>query len=274
MKNILVPTDFSPASRNAAMYAASLARYFDATVHLLNAVEPPVLADDQILASVMITQAEIIQQNMDLMQKEIEIILADSAVKIDSYVREDFTTGLIRDVAEKTDTDVIVMGMKGRGKSNSVFGSTTTAVVRKMDYPVFVIPEKASFSPIADVILASDYNAETESETYEFLKRLVEKFNSRIRIVNVAKKPDEMKPAAVSGRMKTSMAFSGHSVEFDTVAGKDVESEIEKYLEKHFHDILAMVARKHSFFDRLFGKIHTKEMSYRTKKPLLILHDK
>ncbi|HET7116027.1 MAG TPA: universal stress protein [Hanamia sp.] len=38
MKNILVPTDFSAASRNAAKYAISFAKVYDAKVILLNVV--------------------------------------------------------------------------------------------------------------------------------------------------------------------------------------------------------------------------------------------
>ena len=71
MKNIVVPTDFSVASHNAAKYAVYLAQSFKAKLTLINVVTPPVIVDDSILASVMITQAEILENNKKIMEKEI-----------------------------------------------------------------------------------------------------------------------------------------------------------------------------------------------------------
>jgi len=63
MKNILVPIDFSETSYNAAKYAVSLAQSFNANIILINVVALPVMIDDSVLVSVMITQAEIIDNN-------------------------------------------------------------------------------------------------------------------------------------------------------------------------------------------------------------------
>jgi len=274
MKNILVPTDFSEASHNAALFALALAHQFGAKLHLLNAVEPPLLMEDQILASIMITQAEIIQQNTDLIKDEMNALLKAYPVQINSYIREDFASEAIRNVASEINADLIVMGMKGKGKSNSIFGSTTTAVIRKLNYPVFVIPEKASFNPIENIILASDYDAETESEKYDTLLKLAKKFNSKIKILNVSANPDKMKPAEVIGKMKAGFTFADHTTEFHSIEGKNVIDGIEHFIEDNPQDILVMLAHGHSFFERLFGKIHTKEMSYKTRIPLLVLQDK
>jgi nucleotide-binding universal stress UspA family protein len=70
MKNILVPIDFSEASHNAAKYAVSLAKPFDAVVTLINVIPPAVIIDDSVLAFVMRTQAEIVESHKELMQKE------------------------------------------------------------------------------------------------------------------------------------------------------------------------------------------------------------
>lgn len=274
MKNILVPVDFSEASHNASLYALSLAHHFDAKLHFVNAVTPPVTLEDSVLASVMITQGEIIRDNTNQMYQEIEALSRIHPVKMDSFVDQGFPSDLIRKIADETDSELIVMGMKGKGKSNSIFGSTTTAVVRRLDYPVFVIPEKASFEPISNITLASDYDSETESKSYSLLLEIAEKFNSKIKIINVTGKRAELKHAEIIGKMKTDHAFSEYPTEFHTIQGENVEEGIDKFLQKYPHDILVMMARSHSFIERLFGKIHTKEMSYRTKKPLLILREK
>ncbi len=92
MKNILVPIDFSKASRNAAKYAVSLAKCFDADVTLINVIRSPVIIDDSILASVMITQAEVLEGNKELMEKALS---KKYPGKIIGLVKEGFPADII-----------------------------------------------------------------------------------------------------------------------------------------------------------------------------------
>jgi hypothetical protein len=74
--------------------------------------------------------------------------------------------------------------------------------------------------------------------------------------------------------MKTSVAFSNLHHQFHTINERNVEEGINQFIEKNPTDILAMVAHRHNLFERMFGKVHTKEMSYQTKIPLLVLQNK
>ena len=66
MKNILVPTDFSDASANAAAYAAALAEDFQAKLILLNVVAPRVVIEDISATAYLITEAELSENNKRL----------------------------------------------------------------------------------------------------------------------------------------------------------------------------------------------------------------
>lgn len=274
MKNILVPIDFSEASHNAAKYAVSLAKPFDATITLINVIPPAVIIDDSVLAFVMTTQAEIVETHKELMNKEIEALSLKGLIKIKGLVEEGSTNDRIQVIAKLKNSDIIVMGMKGKGQSNSLFGSTTTTVIRKSVLPVFVIPEKAEYKPIGSITFASDFDAEIEMDRYTLLLDLSEKFNSQVHILNVQKSDSSMNPAEVIGKMKTSVAFSNLNHQFHTINERNVEEGINKFIEENPTDILAMVAHKHTLFERMFGKVHTKEMSYQTKIPLLVLQNK
>ncbi|MEO8961142.1 MAG: universal stress protein [Ginsengibacter sp.] len=274
MKNILVPIDFSPASRNAATYAVSLAQAFDATVYVFHAILPPVLIDDSILASVMVTQAEIVAENNKSLEHEVEKLSKEFSVTIKGLVREGYASNIIPELAAENDIDVIVMGMKGEGKSISIFGSTTTTIIRKSDYPVFVIPENAGYKPITNITLASDYDTEIEMDRYNVLLALAEKFTSKINIINIQKKSASLNREESVGKKQTSLAFSGYNHQFHTLNENSVAEGINQFIEINHTDILAMVAHKHPLFDRLFGKVHTKSMSYQTKLPLLVLQSK
>ena len=274
MKNILVPIDFSEASHNAAKYAVSVARPFDARVTLINVIPPAVIIDDSVLAFVMTTQAEIVKTHKELMKKEMEVLSEKDWIKIKGLVEEGSPDDTIQEIAKSMGADIIVMGMKGKGQSNSVFGSTTTTVIRKSVLPVFVIPKKAEYKPIDSITFASDFDAEIEIDRYTLLLELSEKFNSQIYILNVQKKDSSLNQYKVIGKMKTSLAFSKLNHQFHTINERNVEEGINKFIVKNPTNILAMVAHRHNLFERMFGTIHTYAMSYQTKIPLLVLQGK
>lgn len=274
MKNLLVPVDFSKASGNAAKYAAQLAKAFEAQIILINVITPPLIIDDSILAPVMVTQAEILEENKKKMEREVEALSKKYSIKVKGFVREGFVFDIIPEMAKVKHAELIVMGMKGKGKSNSVFGSTTTSLIQRFSFPIFVIPEKAAYEPIAGITLASDYDTAIEIERYTTLLAIAGKFNSQVHILNVQKKETNLTAEKAIGKMKTSLAFSKHNYQFHTLNEKKVEEGINKFIEKNPTNILAMVAHKHSLFERIFGKVHTKTMSYQTKIPLLVLHSK
>ncbi|HUZ58335.1 MAG TPA: universal stress protein [Hanamia sp.] len=273
MKNILVPTDFSIASRNAAKYAVSLAQSFDAKVTLVNVATPPIIINDSILASVIITQAEILEANRKLMEQEIET-LSKQYTRISGFIEEGFTLDIIPKWVVEKQADLVVMGMKGKGKSSSVFGSTTTALIQRCSFPIFVIPEMAIFNPIHSMTFASDFDAAIESDRYTPLLEISQKFDAVINILHVQKKESDLKSEEAIGKMKTSLVFSKHKHQFHTITENKVEEGINKFIEQNQTDALAMVAHKHSLFERMFGKVHTKAMSYQTEIPLLVLQNK
>ena len=269
MKNILVPTDFSTASRNAINYAVSLAQVFNAELTLINAIAPPIIVDDSLLAPVMITQAEIIEDHKTSMEKEIED-LSKKIAKINGFVEEGYALDIIPKWIKEKQVGLTVMGMKGKGKSNSVFGSTTTALIQRSSFPILIIPETASFKPIDYITFASDFNTTIEIDRYTALLEIAERFDSLINIINVQKGSSLSQKKAI-GKMKADLAFWKQKHQFHIINGSRVEEGINQFIETNPTDILTMVAHKHSLFQRLFGKVHTKIMSYQTEIPLLVL---
>lgn len=274
MKNILVSTDFSTASESAAKYAVALAQALNAQVSLVNIVAPPIIVDDSLFAPVLITQAEILEKNKELMKEEVDALSKEYSIKIKGFVKEGFAIEKIQEMAKVKHAELIVMGMKGKGQSKSLFGSTTTSIMKESSFPVLVIPENVAFEPIQNITFASDFDSTIRIDSYDILFEISQSFNSQINILNVQKKKSSMNAEEASGKMETSRVFSKHNHQFHTISESKVEDGINNFIEMNPTNILVMVAHKHSFFERMFGKVHTKVMSYQTKIPLLILQNK
>lgn len=274
MKNILVPIDFSAASRNACKYAASLAEIFRSKVTLINVVPNTLIIDEEAAEATINMHREVVAANNDLMTKEIKTLSKNHNAKIIGYVYEGLSSDVILEIANEFNPDIIIMGMKGKGKSNSVFGSTVTAIVRKSSVPVLIIPENAFYQSIDTITFATDFNAGIEKDNYSLLMKIAKKYHSFIQILNVQKNEMEMKDEEFIGKMRTSSVFTNEKHSFSTVQDKNVIEGINEFIRESSSDLLVMMAHKHSFFERILGKVHTKKMSYETKMPLLILQNK
>jgi len=274
MKHILVPTDFSTASNNAVKYAASLSEIFNANLNLLNVIPDTIIIDEEVAEATISMHQELLTENNNLMTKAIKVLSKNHKAKIQGQVEEGSPSNVILEVVKETQPDIIIMGMKGKGKSNSVFGSTVSAIVRKSSVPVLIIPENASYQSIDTITFATDFNAGIDRDNYSLLMKIAKKYHSFIQILNVQKNEMVMKDEEFIGKMRTYSVFTNEKHNYNTIEDNSVVEGINQFIRGNPSDMLVMMAHRHSFFERMLGKVHTKKMSYETKMPLLILQNK
>lgn len=274
MNNILVPLDFSDASFNAANYAASLSNVFNANIILVHVYMNPRDIDQMPSSLLNQPEKELSEVKEDQLNEYIEILRKKYTVKIKGVIKEGMTTPAILNVAKNENAALIVMGMKGKGKSKSVFGSNTTSVMRKSSVPVLIMPQKVEFKSIEVITLASDFDAETELSNYSLLREIALRNNAFIQILNVRKKTSKLSDDEEAGKLKTALAFENIRHGFYKIKDNEVDEGIEDFLKAHPSEMLAMIARKRNLFERIFKSSHTRKMSYETEIPLLILQDK
>ena len=139
VKDILVPTDFSAASRNALKYALNLARQYEAKIKLLYVIEPPIYTDFQAGPAVYNERETSERARAELEQLRDEQgadagYIADIRVVIGKPYAE------ITAVARGLQPDVIVIATHGRtGIKHVLLGSTAEKVVRHASCPVLVV---------------------------------------------------------------------------------------------------------------------------------------
>ncbi len=133
-KTILVPTDFSDASRQALHRAADFAQACSArlTVIYADRFTPP---DETDRENVEQSKAAATARLQDEVRKEVP-----PDVPVDSFVVVDTPVSAILGVAKERNVDWIVMGTHGRsGVSRLLLGSVTEQVLRQADRPVLTV---------------------------------------------------------------------------------------------------------------------------------------
>jgi nucleotide-binding universal stress UspA family protein len=140
-KHLLVPTDFSPASKKALPYAVALARKYEAQLTLLF-VAPQHLPVD-------VSGGATILDESDLADKAREMLPRFRAAELDPHLRVEcvVTSGspavAITEAARNHGADLIVISTHGHaGLRRFMLGSVTEDVVRHAVCPVLVVRER------------------------------------------------------------------------------------------------------------------------------------
>jgi len=269
MKNILVPTDFSDDARNASHFAAHLAEKMNASITLLHAYMLPTPVSE--VPYVMVNAEEMHNENEALAQQEAEKIQERFKVQVSCVVRLGFPSEEIEALIEDGNVDLVVMGMKGKGTLEKIVGSTTTSTLKKIRKPLLIVPQNAKYTDLKKVTYATDYSYDVNRSAYETLNSLLKLYNAELNIVHVEKDGSGANRNAAS---QLEPLFGSVPHQFHTVTDPDVKHGIKSYLANNPTDLLVMVTHEHSFWERIFGKSHTKEMVYDTNIPLLVLKDK
>ena len=140
-KNILFTTDFSEASVHAASYAASLARSYNAAVHVLHVVDTSEEAAGFYLPHLSFEKLDAeLKDTAGAMLKKFcaKNFKAHEGLKATVVAGEPYKEIL----KAAAGADVIVMGTFGKKGhlDRLLFGSTTERVMRMAKCPVLVVP--------------------------------------------------------------------------------------------------------------------------------------
>jgi len=151
IKSVLVPIDFSAASKKALRYALPFARQFGAKLTLLHVVEP-VAAPDFANSFPLLMESDKIaaacKAQLELLIKEEGI---DSGLVEQPVVGQGRSFDVIANTARNLQTDLIIISTHGyTGLKHALLGSTTERVVRHAPCPVLVVRENEHEFVVAD----------------------------------------------------------------------------------------------------------------------------
>lgn len=145
-RRILWPTDFSETSLHAARYARALCARFQAVLHVLHVVPPPINPDVNIMFAgevpLVVSEADLSDASRRGLQRLVEKHL-DNDPKIVCDVAAGNPWVAICEYAKKHEIDMIVITTHGRtGITHAIIGSTAERVVQHAPCPVLTVKQK------------------------------------------------------------------------------------------------------------------------------------
>lgn len=272
ISHILVPTDFSSCALNAVKYAAQLAKDIQATqLHVVHAFSMPMSYADSVMVApteaVMNKQKEDIEKSFDLLKTEVPT-LEEIDVKYESI--QELAVDGITDYCNSNSINLIVMGTKGAsGIEEIVMGTVAHAVIQASDIPVLVIPQGGTYKRNQHMALASDLK-DLDVNILEPLKLFQRTFGGHISIVHIDEE-QTIKSEDINQAKKLDRYFKNFQHNYQYLVSDNTSATLEEYIKNKEIDLLAVIPRKHSFFERIFKKSESKELIYHTDIPLLAI---
>jgi nucleotide-binding universal stress UspA family protein len=272
MRTLLVPVDGSENSRNAAHYAADLALAIDAEVHLLHVV--------QIIVTPSVVPMGYVTEEMEKAGTTLlELLSADlkqrthEQVKITSVRETGIVELKIEEICNRIQPFAIVMGAP---ESTLVLRFDTSHVLKAMkrlSYPLLIIPPDASFRGAPRVLIACDREDIFSglSPIVPFLKELHELLSSSFQIIHIVADGESFE--------ETRREYEAWQKELETfqpggirqVRRSNVEEGINDYLEHYAADWLVVLPKRHSLLE--FHKSRAKDIVLHCPVPVLSLHE-
>ncbi len=261
MNTVIVPVDFSATSLHTARYAAQLL----VGHHGVNMLLYHSFSKHSEEAAAV--------QSLEELKKE---LLLTYAVNIDTLAHEeaDFVEGLERAVRHRK-ADLVIMGITGKSALAQVFfGSNTLKMVETKVCPILIVPEKASFNEIRNVMLTSDFKDTIKTTPSGPIKDFLGVFNPQFHIINVDKDHYiSLTTNYETEKQNLAKMFEAYNPEFYFMRLYDVNEAINLFAKDKNIDLIIIIRRDESFMKKLFKASHTKAITYQSKVPILVMHE-
>lgn len=277
MKKILVTTDLSSNSKAGIRFALQLSRQVGSSLIFYHAVEidRPTRWSDKKFGGYV--QSEITHRKSKL-ESFISDVYKHARIKPGKYElavdRVSSIQDAIIDYAVGRKVDFICMSTRGAGRLKRLVGTNTSAVISNSPVPVMVIPGNYRAKPINHILYASDLNG--LSGELAKVKKFAASLKAKVTVLHYDYLYQLEEVRAKFNKVAASQSTPG--IKFYLEQFK-IENSLSFHLKnavKRFNPSIVVLFTKQNrdWFERLFLSSKSAEVSFDTKKPLLIFGKK
>lgn len=278
MKKILLPTDFSTNALNAINYAIYLFEKEECTFYILHTVQIGSSrysssfnkGRNTTLYTITMEEAE---QSMNALKETLEGKKKNSLHTFVAIVQTDTLLDSIGKNLVNKDIGYIFMGTKGASGVKSIFlGSNTVNVIKNITFcPLVAVPEAYSCEIPGEILFATDFKHEYSKMELEPMITLAKLWNSKIVVVYFgltdALDKSQQKAKELLNNQLLDLSYSMAQGYADI----SVADAINEFAAKNKAiGMVAMMNRKHGFFEKLTREAIIKNVAFSSEIPLFI----
>jgi len=287
MKEILVPTDFSPNANNALQYALNLANQLQSKVIILHNVESPIdytgagagafATSDPILSTMPVYPAtynqgdELQQISEEKLNDLVQQLRQNNSVSIETKSVYGSLTDNLNHIVREQRIDLVVMGSKGATDFlERMVGTNTASYMKVAVCPVLAVPAKANFSKWKKIAYA--FELERTGGTFlNQLSALTAPFFPTINLITVKDntEPDIVPDHQITEEIKTK--FPDLNLTFTKLESDNPAKVLEEFALSQHMDLLAVAIIDRGFLEGLIHSSVSKKLVFHSVVPILSL---
>jgi nucleotide-binding universal stress UspA family protein len=281
MKTYIVPIDFSETSVHAAEFTALLTNQTAVEdVYLLHSYHISVYESILPTPDMLIPSEEEIEEQVIERTRKLEGLRA----RIHKQMREGVTvhirisrSPLVRAIIESINQlhgDIVILGSNGSSDShNSHIGSNVVNISKLSPVPVIVVPPLCHYEKIKRVVMACDFDKVKDSVPLEPLKRLLQRHDVELEVVNIDKEakhknpdPEQLAEETVLHKM-----LQDYHPRYYYNNESDVLNGILSFAKGHHAQMVIALPHKYSFFQSLLHTSVSQQLTVHCAVPVLLL---
>ena len=284
MKKILVLTDFSKNSKNAAAIGVFFSSKLNTDLLLFNSYVTnsvaPVVSEPWMLNEVIWGDDE----NKDSLNKQamqlrgtIDQLAANNAKPVVYCETGEGKLGnIVQEITRKENIELVIMGARAeKPDDDGVFGSDINSVIEKSRRPILIIPPGADAAGLNKMIFATEMNGK-DMEAIKYLAKLAGQLNFKLEVVHVSA-PDEIKSSAEKTKSAHDVfiTYLNHlNINYTESNGHNVAELLMENCKEKGAGLLAVMHHQRPALSRIFHKSTTKSMLNKQMLPLMVFPSK
>ncbi|RMG69708.1 MAG: universal stress protein [Bacteroidetes bacterium] len=273
LRTLLVPVDFSPASKNAFQYAMHLAGMQGGRLILFHAYVPGMLEpymDFGMQTALLKQQEALALQFFHQLEEEVpETLRGQFALEFKMQLGP--AGDGILEAAKELNPDLIVMGTRGGNLiTRKILGSTVNHVIHGGEVPVLIIPEEARFQGLRSLAYATDY----EEDDIRFIDEVLyfaKQQEAKLSCIHI-RKADNARDTYQGDLLRRAYQhdLDQQHIEFQTLIYPDVVEGLQHFSQWQQVDLLVMLTHRRSQVRQLFQRSHARDLALQTRVPLWV----
>jgi nucleotide-binding universal stress UspA family protein len=281
MKTILLTTDFSDSSKDAAHYGYALAGQLKARVILANAMIIPAEISQFGIVTWPVEEFDGLMKDSDAevkkLKKELEEQVSPEVFKPQMRCISEAGkfTDMIKEIAGDENPDLVVIGSHQDGIfSRLLIGNHAELLMDSTTCPLLIIKPGTAYHPLKKIAYATEFkNLEKDLDTIYRLIDLAKLLNAEILLIHINDSRDnvsDLQKNLAGCLLDLSNKADYPHIYYQLLNDKSIESGLKWLCENGQVDVLAMTHRSRNLLANLFERSHTKKMNVLSNVPLLV----
>jgi nucleotide-binding universal stress UspA family protein len=278
-KRILIPTDFSKNAYNAIKYAVSLYSRERCEFFLLNTYYLSGYSKENLLSPEPTVEARnAVQKKSEKNMERLKLIMEfykeneNHSFQFKSEFGSFFD--VLKQTVEKEDIELVIMGTQGETDNKTVIlGSNAVNAMEKIrNCPVLAIPSTVMYKDPNEIVFPTSFKTHYKERELDTLKEISRCTNAPIRILHVQKNK-KLSEKQLESKMLLERILEPATITHHRLYDIGLRDGVRCFVQSRESEMIAILNKKHSFFDSVFSNPMVKELGKHTNVPLLAMHD-